>query len=218
MLKPRLSAAEKARLAELVAARTPFWKICEEIDRDRRRSGATSAICAGCHRRRSDRRCGSRSMSVRRSRGVWRALEGGVAGYKPPNVSTTEPRVADKLRGVSVCRAEAVDLVDGARVVIMSDLVRQRFEASPGAVREARVFLQTAMAGRVDPEVPERAHRGPERTRLERRASCPNPLRGCGDDQRACADRGGGWFDRGACAQGSVGRRRLGSRPRRSGL
>ena len=34
----------------------------------------------------------------------------------------------------------------------MSDLVRQRFEASPGAVREARVFLQTAMAGRVDPE------------------------------------------------------------------
>ena len=35
----------------------------------------------------------------------------------------------------------------------MSDLVRQRFEASPGAVREARVFLQTAMAGRIDPEV-----------------------------------------------------------------
>jgi hypothetical protein len=23
-------------LAELVAARTPFWKICEEIDRDRK--------------------------------------------------------------------------------------------------------------------------------------------------------------------------------------
>ena len=36
MSKPRLSAAEKARLAELVAARTPFWKICEEIDRDRK--------------------------------------------------------------------------------------------------------------------------------------------------------------------------------------
>ena len=34
----------------------------------------------------------------------------------------------------------------------MSDLVRQRFDASPGAVREARVFLQTAMAGRVAPE------------------------------------------------------------------
>ena len=35
MAKPRLTAAEKARLAELVAARTPFWKICEEIGRDR---------------------------------------------------------------------------------------------------------------------------------------------------------------------------------------
>ena len=35
MPKKRLSAAEKARLAELVAARTPFWKICEEIGRDR---------------------------------------------------------------------------------------------------------------------------------------------------------------------------------------
>jgi len=35
----------------------------------------------------------------------------------------------------------------------MSDLVRQRFEASPAAVREARDFLQTAMAGRLDPEV-----------------------------------------------------------------
>ena len=31
----------------------------------------------------------------------------------------------------------------------MSDPVRQRFEASPAAVREARVFLQAAMAGRV---------------------------------------------------------------------
>ena len=30
-----LNAAEKARLAELVAARTPFWKICEEIGRSR---------------------------------------------------------------------------------------------------------------------------------------------------------------------------------------
>jgi two-component sensor histidine kinase len=35
----------------------------------------------------------------------------------------------------------------------MSDLVRRRFEASPGAVREARAFLQTAIAGRVAPEV-----------------------------------------------------------------
>ncbi|MGH3308890.1 MAG: IS30 family transposase, partial [Nocardioides sp.] len=35
MPKKPLSAAEKARLAELVAARTPFWKICEEIGRDR---------------------------------------------------------------------------------------------------------------------------------------------------------------------------------------
>ena len=35
-MKQRLSAVEKARLAELVAARTPFWKICEEIDRDRK--------------------------------------------------------------------------------------------------------------------------------------------------------------------------------------
>jgi IS30 family transposase len=30
-----LSAVEKARLAELVAAGTPFWQICEEIGRDR---------------------------------------------------------------------------------------------------------------------------------------------------------------------------------------
>jgi IS30 family transposase len=35
MPKKPLSVAEKARLAELVAARTPFWKICEEIGRDR---------------------------------------------------------------------------------------------------------------------------------------------------------------------------------------
>ena len=35
MSKRPLNAAEKARLAELVAARTPFWKICEEIGRDR---------------------------------------------------------------------------------------------------------------------------------------------------------------------------------------
>jgi IS30 family transposase len=35
MAQPRLTAAEKARLAELVAARTPFWKICEEIGRSR---------------------------------------------------------------------------------------------------------------------------------------------------------------------------------------
>jgi IS30 family transposase len=35
MPKRPLNAAEKARLAELVAARTPFWKICEEIGRDR---------------------------------------------------------------------------------------------------------------------------------------------------------------------------------------
>ena len=33
-----LSAAEKARLAELVAARTPFWKICELPDWDARRA------------------------------------------------------------------------------------------------------------------------------------------------------------------------------------
>jgi anti-sigma regulatory factor (Ser/Thr protein kinase) len=35
----------------------------------------------------------------------------------------------------------------------MSDQVRGRFEASPEAVREARVFLQNAIAGRVDPEM-----------------------------------------------------------------
>lgn len=35
----------------------------------------------------------------------------------------------------------------------VSDQVRRRFEATPEAVREARVFLQTAIAGRVDPEV-----------------------------------------------------------------
>jgi anti-anti-sigma factor len=35
----------------------------------------------------------------------------------------------------------------------MSDQVRGRFEASPEAVREARVFLQNAMAGRVDPDM-----------------------------------------------------------------
>jgi len=35
-VKPKLTAVEKARLAELVEARTPFWKICEEIDRDRK--------------------------------------------------------------------------------------------------------------------------------------------------------------------------------------
>jgi IS30 family transposase len=35
MPKKPLSVAEKARLAELVAARTPFWKICEEVGRDR---------------------------------------------------------------------------------------------------------------------------------------------------------------------------------------
>jgi IS30 family transposase len=35
MAKPRLSTGEKARLAELVAARTPFWRICEEIGRSR---------------------------------------------------------------------------------------------------------------------------------------------------------------------------------------
>ena len=34
----------------------------------------------------------------------------------------------------------------------MSDLVRQRFDASAGAVRDARLFLQTAIAGRVAPE------------------------------------------------------------------
>jgi anti-sigma regulatory factor (Ser/Thr protein kinase) len=58
-----------------------------------------------------------------------------------------------EVRRVSVCRAEAVDLVDEAGVRLMSDPVRQRFEASPGAVREARAFLQSAMAGRVDPEI-----------------------------------------------------------------
>jgi hypothetical protein len=47
-----LSAGEKARLAELVAARTPFWKICEEIGRSRwttpvqHRVSATGAACA----------------------------------------------------------------------------------------------------------------------------------------------------------------------------
>ena len=35
----------------------------------------------------------------------------------------------------------------------MSELVRQRFEASPSAVREARMFLRAAIGGRVDPEV-----------------------------------------------------------------
>ena len=34
----------------------------------------------------------------------------------------------------------------------MSDQVRRRFAATPEAVREARVFLQNVIAGRVDPE------------------------------------------------------------------
>jgi anti-sigma regulatory factor (Ser/Thr protein kinase) len=34
----------------------------------------------------------------------------------------------------------------------MSDHVRRRFEGTPEAVRDARAFLQTAIAGRVDPE------------------------------------------------------------------
>ena len=31
--------------------------------------------------------------------------------------------------------------------------MRRRFEASPSAIREARAFLQSAVAGRLDPEV-----------------------------------------------------------------
>ena len=52
MAQRPLSAAEKARLAELVAARTPFWKICEEIGREseddpaQHRLSAAGAACA----------------------------------------------------------------------------------------------------------------------------------------------------------------------------